>query len=68
MNEYTVLLLSYLLMCFTDYVPESETRSEIGIYYMVIGLGNLSIHLFIMILTSCRYLVLYIRKRLVAKK
>jgi len=29
MDECTVLFLSYAMMCFTDFVPEPETRSEV---------------------------------------
>ena len=29
MDECTVLFLSYAMMCFTDFVPEPETRSAV---------------------------------------
>mmetsp|Transcript_12163 Transcript_12163/g.15528 ORF Transcript_12163/g.15528 Transcript_12163/m.15528 type:complete len:172 (+) Transcript_12163:633-1148(+) len=30
MNEVTNLLLQYMLLCFTDFVPEAETREQVG--------------------------------------
>jgi len=51
MDECTVLLLSYGMMCFTDFVPEPETRSEvIGTFYMGVLLLNVFIHLIFLML------------------
>ena len=61
MNECTIMLLSYLLMCFTDYVPEAETRSELGVSYMSVSLGASGIHLIILVVTNIKYVKLYIR-------
>ena len=47
-NDITVLVLTYFLMCFTDFVPDAEMKSEMGLYYICIGLGNMATHLFIM--------------------
>ena len=51
-NEVTMILLAYLLFCFTDIVPKSETRSNIGLIYIGISLGNIAVHLFFMLGTS----------------
>jgi hypothetical protein len=52
MNEKTILLQMYMLMCFTDFVPEPETRNEIGIAYMGISVGNILIHLFFLVVSG----------------
>jgi hypothetical protein len=45
MNEETVLILTYLLMCFTDFVPDPETRSDVGRVYMLVAITNIGVHL-----------------------
>ena len=45
MNECTIIVLIYCLMCFTDFVPSPETRSKIGLWYMGISITNVSVHL-----------------------
>ena len=48
-NEFTIVLLNYLLMCFSDFVPSASTRHDIGFFYISIGLGNISVHVLIII-------------------
>ena len=48
-NECTILVLTYFLFCFTDYVPESEMRSELGEYYNYVNFSNIGVHFFLMI-------------------
>ena len=48
-NEATVILMTYFLMCFTDFVPDAETRSELGNYYNGVSLGNIVVHMLIML-------------------
>jgi len=45
MNECTIVLMSYGQMCFTDFVPEPETRSLIGLYYIGVTVANVLVHL-----------------------
>ena len=61
MNECTIMLLSYILMCFTDYVPKAETRSELGVSYMSVSLGASGIHLIILVVTNIKYVKLFFR-------
>ena len=51
-NEYTTLTLAYFLMCFTDFVPESSTRYDLGAYYIYVKFANIGVHLFIMLFSS----------------
>jgi len=44
MDECTILVLSYFLLCFTDFVPEAESRSEIGHVYIAVVLSNVLVH------------------------
>ena len=53
MNECTILLLGYCMMCFTDFVPEPETRSNIGLLYMGITVGNVFVHLTFLVIETC---------------
>ena len=50
LDECTYLLLVYNLMCFTDFVPSPEDRSNLGYAYLAIMNGNIGIHLIILIL------------------
>ena len=45
-------MLTYFLMCFTDFVPESKTRSDLGDYYIYVNFGNIGCHFIIMIASS----------------
>jgi len=44
-NECTCLALTYILICFSDFVPEPEMRHYMGNYYIALTLGNIGIHL-----------------------
>ena len=48
-NECTLIILNYGLMMFTDFVPDTETRFLIGWFYMIVSLGNIAVHLSILI-------------------
>ena len=48
-NECSIILMNYLLMCFSDFVPLAQTRHDIGFFYIGIGLGNIAVHIFIII-------------------
>ena len=48
-NEVTLIILTYFLFCFTDFVPEAETRNGLGIYYGGVTLLNIVVHMFIML-------------------
>ena len=50
MDECTILVLSYFLLCFTDFVPEAETRSEIGHFYVAVVLVNVLVHFIFLLL------------------
>ena len=51
-NECTLLALTYLLMCFTDFVPAAETRSDLGLVYIAISLSNMAVHLAFLVAAS----------------
>ena len=36
-NEYTIILLTYGIMCFTDLVPDPKTRFLIGWYLLLLN-------------------------------
>lgn len=44
-NECTIIMVTYGLITFTEYVPEPETRYRIGWYYIGTALGNVLVHL-----------------------
>ena len=67
-NEATMILLCYLLLCFTDFVPSAETRSTLGLYYICVGLGNIAIHLMIMLTGSLVSLKQSCRTRMLRRK
>ena len=49
LNDYTLLVLTYFLWCFTDIIKEPETRYELGYVFIIIFLGNLAFHMILMI-------------------
>ena len=52
LNECTIIMLTYGLMMFTDFVPDPETRFAIGWSYMAISLGNILVHLILLFRAS----------------
>ena len=62
-NECTLLVLGYFLMCFTDFVPEAEARSELGEYYNYITYTNICVHLIFMIRSAIITIKLRLRRR-----
>ena len=44
-DECTYLLLLYVLLCFTDFVPDPELRNKLGIVYITIMFTNIGTHL-----------------------
>ena len=49
MNECTILLQTYLLLCFRDIIVDEETQYNVGFYYILISLINISIHIFLLL-------------------
>ena len=52
-NECTTIFLLYCLMCFTDFVPDEETRSKIGLFYIGVNLFHILVHLVFLALATC---------------
>lgn len=51
-NDVTTLLFTYHLWCFTNFVPSAETRSELGLSFIGVMFGNITVHLFRMLYNS----------------
>ena len=51
-NECTILVLTYFLFCFSDFVPDPETRSNLGFYYISTSFFNMLVNMFIMMKDS----------------
>jgi len=62
MNETTLTFLYYGMLCFTDFVPEPETRSLLGFIYMGVSLVNILVHLTFLALASCNKIKLRCKK------
>ena len=45
MNECTLIVTTYCLFCFTDYLQNVLVRYRIGYAYMAVSLGNISTHI-----------------------
>ena len=48
MNECTAIFLTYGLLCFTDFVPSEDTRTDIGYYYIGVISANILVHLIVL--------------------
>ena len=44
-NECTIIVLSYGLLCFTDFVVDPVMRYELGWYYMAASVTNILVHI-----------------------
>ena len=51
-NDCTLLVMSYHMWCFTDIIREPETRNNLGFSFICISLGNISVHMTSMLLSS----------------
>ena len=62
MNEFTLIIMSYCLFCFTDYVKIVEVRYKIGYAYMAASLANISTHVIFLLRDSCYKLSLIVKR------
>ena len=62
MNECTAIFLTYGLLCFTDFVPSKETRSDIGYYYIGVSSANILVHLVVLVMETVHRVKLVFRK------
>ena len=67
-NEVTIITLTYFLFCFTDFVPEPETRNDLGTYYNSITYFNITVHILIMLFSTFQKLRLKCKRRRHANK
>ena len=53
MNEATTILLTYCLMCFTQFLGDPTSRDMVGFYYLGINMLNVLTYLTFLILANC---------------
>ena len=63
LNEVTLLLLTYHLWCFTDFVGEPETRNYLGFAFIATTQSNILVHLILMIIETVHHLKLRCKRR-----
>ena len=51
-NEIAAIMLCYIMLCFTDWIPRASTRYQTGWVFIGLICTHLSIHLGILILNS----------------
>ena len=68
MNECTIIILCYLLFCFTEFVPDPSVRYQIGVVYNVVVLINITIHSVLLVWDSLVNCKLYCKKQIFKKK
>ena len=61
-NEITVLLLSYLILSFTEAVGDPETRSIYGRIFIFICILNVFVHLIFLLLDTIGNIVELVKK------
>ena len=61
-DECTYLLLIYILLCFTNFIPDPEMRYNFGIVYIIVIFSNVGFHLILMINSSIKSLVLLVKR------
>ena len=62
LDEVTYLLLIYIIMCFTDFVPDPEQRRLLGIVYLSIMFINIGLHLITLIRSTISSIVLSFKR------
>ena len=67
-NEITIVLLTYHMICFTDFVPDANTRYPVGYSYIAFASTSLLIHIIIMMTNFLRNLVRWLRPKWAAFK
>ena len=67
-NEVTLLLLTYLAWCFSDFVSQPETRNDLGFWFIGISLGNICVHISIMLFDSLKKIIQRCKGRQARKK
>ena len=67
-NEVILMLVLYTMMCFTDFVPEIETKMLIGWVACTLVALHFSINLTIMVLSSVRKTIRTCRMKMLLKK
>ena len=67
-NECTLLFLTYLMWCFSDFVAEPETRNSLGFWFIAINLSNVAVHLTLMAFKSIRRSIRKCKQKKLRKK
>ena len=66
-DEFTYLFLIYILLCFTNFIPDPIMRSKLGVAYNSVIFTNVGFHLIFMIKSIANNLVLGV-KRIFARR
>ena len=63
LNEFTLLLLSYLIFVFSDYVPNAKTRHTVGYWWIGVQMSNLLAHLIFLQANLVNNIIAWCRKK-----
>ena len=61
-NEVTILNMTYMLMCFSGFVHDEVTRSNVGFFYVGVIIINIAVHLTLLLLSNAWKLKLIFRR------
>ena len=61
-NEVCTLLLSYMAICFTNFIPDAEIKSDIGPYYVYTNLVMIAVNVLILALLTLKTWMLCCKK------
>ena len=67
-NESITLCTLYLMMCFSDYVLDPETRSVAGLMFIVVLCLYAALHMFFLVLNLCSQIRHFIRSKYYARR
>ena len=62
-NECSFLMLVYLVICFTDFVPDPRVRSNLGLLFIGQNCGMMLVHIVIIVSQSLHALKITVKKR-----
>lgn len=67
-NEYFFILILYHLVCFTDIVPDTRTRSDVGVSCVVFTFAIIAINLVVMLGNISQAIKLQIKRHIARQK
>ena len=67
MNEFVILVTSYLVLLFSDFVPQPEDQYQFGYMYITLFLFESAINVVIFLVITIKEIIAYCKRRRLKK-